>query len=93
MNTTQIDNTPVSVVEALALGLPVVTTNVGGIPHLLEPYTHALLVEPNDTQAFLDAVLSLQEDVLYERLSKNARVLAETFSWEKVKVEWTQVLQ
>jgi len=93
MNTTQIDNTPVSVVEALALGLPVVTTNVGGIPHLLKSGTNALLVEPDNPQAFIDAFLSLQDDEYYEKLSRNGRVLAETFSWEKVSVKWNKILQ
>lgn len=93
MNTTNVDNTPVSVVEAQALGLPVVTTNVGGIPYLLESGTNGLLVEPDNTQAFVDAILSLQDDGLHEKLSQNGRVMAEAFSWEKVKVKWTEVLQ
>ena len=36
INTSNIDNTPVSLMEAMALGLPVVSTNVGGIPYLIE---------------------------------------------------------
>ena len=36
INTTNFDNMPVSVMEAMALGLPVVSTNVGGLPYLIE---------------------------------------------------------
>ncbi len=46
LNTTNVDNTPVSVIEAQAAGLCVVSTNVGGIPFLLENGKDALLVPP-----------------------------------------------
>src|SRR5690554_6671488 len=43
VNTTNFDNTPVSVIEAMALGLYVVSTNAGGLPYLLENKKDALL--------------------------------------------------
>ena len=42
INTTNFDNMPVSIIEAMALGLPIVSTNVGGIPYLLENKKNAL---------------------------------------------------
>ena len=59
INTTHFDNTPVSLIEALALGLPVVTTNVGGIPYLVRDKETALLVNDSDSQAMADAINEL----------------------------------
>ena len=56
LNTTNVDNTPVSVIEAMACGLCIVSTDVGGIPYLLEHETDALLVPPNDPDAMAAAV-------------------------------------
>ena len=36
INTSTIDNMPVSILEMMALGLPIISTNVGGIPFILE---------------------------------------------------------
>ena len=45
INTTNADNMPVSIIECLALGLPIVSTNVGGLAYLLENNKNALLVK------------------------------------------------
>lgn len=93
INTTNFDNTPVSVIEAMALGLQVVSTNVGGIPFLLEHDKDALLVEPNNDKAFADAVRKiLQHPEFAEKLVLKARNKAETFDWEKVKPHWLKIL-
>ena len=94
INTTNFDNTPVSVIEAMALGLPVVTTNVGGIPYLLENKRDALLVKPNDADAICESVISLIEDpktAVY--LVRNARKKVEKFDWEEVKHLWFRILK
>ena len=94
INTTNVDNTPVSVIEAMALGLPIVTTNVGGLPYLLEDQKQALLVKPDDEQAMTNAILDLLHDQnLAQKLSQNGRQLAETFDWEVVKHQWKAVLK
>ncbi|MBZ9787818.1 glycosyltransferase family 4 protein [Psychroflexus sp. CAK57W] len=94
INTTNVDNTPVSVLEAMALGLPVVSTNVGGIPFLLEDQVDALLVDPGNPVAFTKAILKLLEDpVLARQLSKTARKKVERFDWQVVKKEWNAVLR
>ncbi len=51
LNTTTVDNTPVSVLEAMASGLCIVSTDVGGLPYLLDHERTALLVPPGDPDA------------------------------------------
>jgi glycosyltransferase involved in cell wall biosynthesis len=93
INTTNVDNTPVSVMEAMALGLPVVSTNVGGIPFLLEDQIDALLVEPNQVETFTEAVLKLLENPkLAASLSKAGREKVEQFDWQVVKERWHSVI-
>ncbi|RRO21461.1 glycosyltransferase family 4 protein [Flavobacteriaceae bacterium 14752] len=93
LNTTNVDNTPVSVIEAMALGIPVVTTNVGGLPYLLSHQKNAFLVNPDDVNAMLEAILNLlQNQELAQNLSQNGRELAETFDWEVVKDQWQNIL-
>lgn len=93
INTTNFDNTPVSVIEAMALGLPVVSTNVGGIPYLIENEVTGLLSPPGDIEHFKDQLLKLLEhNYLAEKLSLEGRTKAETFSWERVKPLWLNLL-
>ncbi len=94
INTTNFDNTPVSVIEAMALGLPVVSTNVGGIPYLLSNQEDALLVEPNDVDLLVKSVSYLIDNPkLVAKLTRNARIKAESFDWEKVKLQWFDILK
>jgi glycosyltransferase involved in cell wall biosynthesis len=93
INTTNFDNTPVSVIEAMAVGLPVVSTNVGGIRYLIDTNTTGLLVPPKDAEAFTGAICSLlRDDFLASVLSKNARRKVEAFDWQEVKGSWLALL-
>ena len=93
LNTTNVDNTPVSVMEAMALGLPVVSTNAGGIPYLIENGVNGILVEPNKPEAMTSAVQALIDDpALARRLSAKAREKVESFDWEQVKPLWLELL-
>jgi glycosyltransferase involved in cell wall biosynthesis len=94
LNTTNVDNTPVSVIEAGACGLCVVSTNVGGLPYLLDHEQDALLVPPNDAKAMADAVRRvLKEPGLAECLSRAARAKAEGFDWSVVLPRWEALLE
>ncbi|MAP54795.1 glycosyltransferase family 4 protein [Altibacter sp.] len=93
INTTNFDNTPVSVLEAMALGLPVISTNVGGIPHLLTHEEDALLVPPNDANAFTKTVVQVLADAsLASKLSRNGRAKVTAFDWQVVKQAWVTLL-
>lgn len=92
MNTSNIDNLPVSVLEAMACGLCIVTTNVGGIPYLLEHGKEGLLVPPRNPQAFADAIQNIITDQsLASRLSSNAREKAESFDWSIILPQWDRL--
>ncbi len=94
LNTTNIDNTPVSVLEAMACGLCVVSTNVGGLPHLITHGQHGLLVPPNDEAAMADAVHDvLSSPELAARLSANGRQRAEACDWSRVTDRWLELLE
>ncbi len=93
INTTDFDNTPVSVIEAMALGLPIVSTDVGGLPYLISHNEDGLLVPPNDVDAMLNAIIKLKEDQnLKNKLVINARKKVEKFDWKQVKVKWETLL-
>lgn len=93
LNTTNVDNTPVSVLEAQAAGLAVVSTNVGGLPYLLEDGVDALLVAPDDAAAMARAVLRVvSEPGLAASLAARGREKAERFDWARVLPEWDALL-
>ncbi|MBL4663149.1 MAG: glycosyltransferase family 4 protein [Flavobacteriaceae bacterium] len=94
INTTNFDNTPVSLIEAMALGLPVVSTNVGGIPYLVEDRKDGILVPVDNVQSFEKAIAELCTDnELAQTLTINARKKAEDFDWENVKQHWLSLLK
>jgi glycosyltransferase involved in cell wall biosynthesis len=86
LNPSLVDNMPISILEALASGIPVVSTNVGGIPFLVEHEKTALLVSPGDADAMARALLDLIDDpVKAARLASAGRDSVQQYAWQNVR--------
>jgi glycosyltransferase involved in cell wall biosynthesis len=93
LNTTRVDNTPVSVLEAMACGLCVVSTNAGGVPYLVRDGVDALLVGTGDEDAMTQRVLELLgNEELARKLSEAAATRACEFGWDAILPRWTKLL-
>jgi glycosyltransferase involved in cell wall biosynthesis len=93
LNSTNIDNMPVSVLEAMACGLCVISTNVGGIPYLLENGSDALTVPADDALSMANAVREIVDDSAFaNQLSCNARRKVEQFDWQILLPKWESIL-
>lgn len=94
LNTSNVDNTPVSVIEAMACGLCVVSTDVGGMPYLVDHERDGLLVPPNNSLAMAKAAHRiLTQPLLAERLSQNALEKARQFDWTRILPQWESLLR
>lgn len=85
LNPSLADNMPNSVLEALASGVPVVSTNVGGVPYLVEDGRHALLVPPGAPHDMARAMRRvLEEQGLAQHLRAAGLQLARQYAWPQV---------
>ena len=72
-------------VMAYAAGMPVISTNVGGLTEMTEDGKTGYVIVPRDPKAIADAVSKCFEGDNYEKMSQNARRAAtEQFNWEKI---------
>jgi glycosyltransferase involved in cell wall biosynthesis len=79
--------------EAAASGLPIIATNVGGTPEILEDGVSARLITPNDAKSFANALAELHDDgELRSRYAAAARQRAEQqFSVERAAGEIAEI--
>jgi len=86
-----IDNMPLSLLEAFASGLSVVSTNVGGVPSMLRHGIDGLLVADKDADALADQVIQLLVDpALARRLTESAYRTLGAYEWSGVRDGWLQ---
>jgi asparagine synthase (glutamine-hydrolysing) len=91
INASIVDNMPVSVLEAFAAGLPVVSTAPGGIRYIVEHERTGLLSSPHEWRQLGENVLRLlHEPSLAGMLAGNARHQAQNYRWQNVREQWLQ---
>ncbi len=90
LNASVVDNQPVSVLEAFAAGLPVVSTATGGLVAMVRDGQTGLVVPPRDPAAMARAVARLLEDPEgAAAMARRARAEVQAYSWESVSRLWT----
>lgn len=86
LNPSRVDNMPNALLEALAAGLPVVSTNVGGIPYMVTHAQTAFLCAAGDERAMAGAALRLlTEPALARRIAAAGHAEVERYAWSRVR--------
>lgn len=89
MNASIVDNQPVSILEAFASGLPVVSTPTGDIPAMVRHQQTGLIVRPDDPGSLAAAVLRLLDDPDdARRMARHARQDVTRYTWASVRDQW-----
>jgi glycosyltransferase involved in cell wall biosynthesis len=89
INASRLDNMPVSILEAFASGMPVVSTQPEGMSYLVDHGRTGLLSPTRDAAALARNVIRILEDSeLAEHLIENARQELQRYSWPVVREQW-----
>ena len=89
LNASRIDNQPLSILEAFACGLPVVTTNAGGIPDIVTDGETGFVVDIDDHQTLAQRAMQLlSNDNIAATMTRKAREECRKYTWEVVCDRW-----
>lgn len=92
INASWLDNMPVSILEAFASGIPVVSTAPEGIRYLVQHEHTGLLCAPGDTSALAENVLRLlRQPELASRIAQHAYEESQCYRWESVRDQWLEI--
>jgi len=81
----QVENLPISILEAYARGVPAIAFKVGGIPEIIRHNSTGYLIEPFNVDSFVRYIYSIMvDDKLYRRLSSNCLRFAKNYTWDSI---------
>ncbi|MBX2932317.1 MAG: glycosyltransferase family 4 protein [Chitinophagaceae bacterium] len=91
--TNKVDNAPVSTIEMMALGLPIVSVNSGGIPFMVQDNFNGLLVEYDDAEAMATKIITIiEQPTLGKQLALNGFNTSLHYGDEAVFAKWKNIL-
>ncbi len=94
ISTNIIDNAPVSLIEFMAMGLPVISTNVGGIPDIIEDGKNGMLVDIKDVHAMAEKIIAIINDpITGSRIAENAFAYSRKYGEDIVLKKWQNLLE
>jgi glycosyltransferase involved in cell wall biosynthesis len=94
LNSPNTDNMPGSLIECYASGVPIVTTDAGGIPYILEDEKTGLMVKIKDHEALAaEAMRLLEDNDLAQDIIKNGREAVKKYSWKSVRKKWLKAYE
>jgi len=89
LNPSTVDNMPISILEAFASGVPVVSTDAGGIPDLVQHGVSGLLVAVGDDRAMAsEALRVLHSAELADALRRSGLEQAAHYAWPQIRARW-----
>jgi glycosyltransferase involved in cell wall biosynthesis len=92
LNASRIDNQPLSILEAFACGLPVVTTDAGGIPDIVTDQETGFVVPIDDCEALAARATKLVADRnIAPTMVQKARKEVTKYTWEVVCDQWLRL--
>lgn len=94
LNPSRVDNMPNSLLESLACGVPIVSTDVGGIPYMVQHEKTALLVRSDDAHTLAcETIRILENSELRERLINNGLEEIQHYGWDSIAELWKSAYQ
>jgi len=88
------EGTPTSALEAMACGLPIVSSNAGGVGSIVKENTNGFVIDDFDKNRYIQSIKLLNNDItLRKTIFANNILLAQNYRWDKVASNITQIME